>query len=73
MRISNDELFQGVLKAINSVRWRDCEEDDSYEWYYAEDMLYVIRLKLVNAYWFIKAKSPSKAFEIIKGRITNSK
>ena len=71
MKISNDELFQSVAKAINNVRWRACEEDDAYEWYYAEDMLYVIRLKSANAYWFIKAKSPSKAFETIKGRVTN--
>lgn len=69
MKFSNDDAFQAVFVAIKSVRWRDCEQDNNYEWYYAEEEHYVIRDKKTHAYWFAKAKSPYKAFEYVKGKL----
>lgn len=69
MRFNNDDVFQAIFIAIKNVRWRNCEEDSDYEWYYAEEMHYAIRHKPTQAYWFVKAKSPNKAFECVKGRV----
>ena len=64
MRINSDDAIQATFTALKSVRWRDCEENINYEWYYAEDRHYVIHNKETNAYWFVKGGSPSNAFEV---------
>ena len=61
-----DVTIANVVYAFKGIKWRDCESDDAYEWYYAENMLYVIREKKTRAYWFVKAKSPQTAYECMK-------
>ena len=62
-----DEYVHEVFKRFgnNGVRWHDFHEvgiDESYyDYYYAESMLYVIRDRLMNTYYFVEARSPGKA------------
>lgn len=47
------------------IRWHDFHEvgadEPYYEWYYAENMLYVIRDRIMHHYSFIHASSPVDA------------
>ena len=64
-----DKAIQDIFGVVKKVKWRDCEEDSRFQWYYAEENHYLISDKKTGAYWFIKAKSPSSAFESVKGRL----
>ena len=64
-----DTTIQSMFTIFKSIRWRDCEEDSNYEWYYAESMHYLVHDKTTNAYWFIKAKSPSNAYDIVLRKV----
>ena len=61
--MQTDDIIQNMFKTIKNVKWRDCEENEEYEWYYAESMHYIIHNKRTHAYWLVKAKSPSMAFD----------
>ena len=67
-----DQMLHTVADRIDKVRWRDCKEygakDDTYEWYYAEDELYIIRHKQLGHIYFISARSPVKAVERLERR-----
>ena len=67
--MSVDKAFQDVFKAMKNVKWRDCE-NSQYKWYYAEDCHYIIKDEKTNALWFVKAKSPQNAFDIVKNKLT---
>lgn len=64
-----DEAIQKVFTALKSVRWRDCDEDNRFQWYYAEEMHYVVQNKDTGAYWFVKAKSPASAYESVRRKL----
>lgn len=64
-----DAVIQTLFKAFQSFKWKDCEADSRYEWYYAEDNHYVVHDKVTKAFWFIVAKSPVKAFESVMSKI----
>lgn len=64
-----DTVIQNAFTAMKNVRWRNCEENTGYEWYYAEDCHYIVRNKVTSACWFVKAKSPNSAFEIVMKKI----
>lgn len=68
-----DSVIQTIFSTFKNIRWRECDENQNYEWYYAEDCHYVIRNKITSAYWFIKAKSPNSAFEIVMKKINNER
>lgn len=63
--MNNDSVIQRIFTTLKELKWRDCEQNPDYEWYYAEDMHYIIRQKQTNACWFVKAKSPLTAFEYV--------
>lgn len=67
--MQNDSNIQEIFKTLKNVTWRDCETNDKFEWYYAENMLYVIHEKESNAYWFVKSKSPNSAYEVVIKKI----
>ena len=69
--MTNDEVIQKAFGVLPMMKWRNCEEDDAYEWYYAENNYYVIRHKHTDAYWCVKQKSPSKALECIKRKMND--
>ena len=56
-----DTTIQSFFQSIKNIRWRECEENDRLQWYYAENTYYVVNDKETNAYWFVNAKSPVKA------------
>lgn len=68
-----DMAIQNAYKALKSVRWHDFREvggDEPYfDWYYAENQLYVIRDRVMEQYYFVKARSPLDALKEFKGRI----
>ena len=63
-------MIQEIFTVFQKVKWRDCEENDDYEWYYAELMHYVVHNKRTNAYWFVKSKNPSNAYDIVKKKLS---
>ena len=67
--MSTDDTIQAVFTALKNIRWRDCEANAEFEWYYAESMHYVIRKKSNGACWFVKAKSPDSAYEIVSRKV----
>ena len=67
-----DSIVQNAFTAFKNIKWRDCEQNKDYEWYYAENMHYVIRQKKTNAYWFIKSKSPITALETVLNKLAQN-
>lgn len=49
------------------IRWHDFREvgveEDYYDWYYAEDRLYIIRDRVMTTYYFVEAGSPVEAMK----------
>ena len=49
------------------IRWHDFREvgveEDYYDWYYAEDRLYIIRDRVMTTYYFVEARSPVDAMK----------
>lgn len=70
-----DEILRSVAEGLDNVRWRSCQgygaPDDTYEWYYAEGRLYVIRSRKMKGYHFVYGKSPEDAFERLRQRFLN--
>ena len=56
--MSTDEVFQEVFKRMDKVRWRGFENDERYEWYYAEEGIYAIRRKASGEVMYLKAFAP---------------
>lgn len=56
--------------SAGAISWKDCKDyggfDDTYEWYYAEDRLYVIRHKKLHTCFITRAKSPEHAYMNLK-------
>lgn len=65
-----DRAFQMVYKALRekAIKWNDFHkigvDEDYYDWYYAEDELYVIKDRIFDRLTLIKAKSPKMAMDI---------
>ena len=64
-----DSIIQNFFAVVKNIKWRNCEEHDGLEWYYAEDMHYIIRQQSTNAFFFVKAKSPNSACDIVWKKI----
>ena len=52
------------------IRWHDFNSvgviEDYYDYYYAEDRLYIIRDRIRSTYWFCHASSPAHALETMR-------
>ena len=63
-----EKKIHDVFEGLKSIRWHDFEEvgysAPYYQYYYAEDRLYVIRDCMLGNYWFVEAGSPAKAMQI---------
>lgn len=70
--MSFDRMVQEVESGLSVQTWRNCKDcgapDDLFEWYYAEDRLYVIRNRKMKGYYFVYAKSPADAWEKLRKR-----
>lgn len=64
------EAIQDVQGALDGLMWRECADygapDDTYEWYYAESGVYIIRHKKLKTCFFTKARSPEDAFNKLR-------
>lgn len=62
-----DKAFHIVALAIENIHWRDFLEvgldEPYYDYYYAEDELYIIRDRVSLRLWFCKARSPKEAWQ----------
>lgn len=67
--MQTDTIIQTLFKSFQNIGWKDCEEDSTLEWYYAENNHYVVHHKDMNGYWFVVAKSPSKACNSVISRL----
>ena len=70
-----DKMIQYVYEYLQSrvgARWHDFQEvgldEPYYDFYYAEDMLYIIRDRLMETYYFTRARSPKEALDAFKER-----
>lgn len=63
----DDAAHRLAYYGMDDVRWRNCVDygapDDTYEWYYAEERLYILRHKKMKTCFFVKASSPADAFD----------
>ena len=54
------------------IPWRDFSDvgldEPYYNYYYAEDRLYIIKDNMSSCMWFVEATSPAEALKIIKDR-----
>ena len=70
--MSIDRAFAMIFKAISSraIKWNDFRkvgvEEDYFDYYYAEDELYVIHDRIFDTIEFVKAKSPKEALQSFK-------
>lgn len=57
---------------VENIPWRDFKDvglqEYYYDYYYAEDELYLIRDRISLAIWFIEARSPKEALDTLKER-----
>ena len=62
-----DEKIHQVSEFFKNCKFENIEpyinKKSVYEFYYAENELYVLRTKYSKEYSFIKAKSPKEAYE----------
>ena len=64
-----DSVIQSFFTICKNIKWRKFDNDSRLEWYYAENMQYVIHDTLTSGYYFIKAKSPINAYDIVEKKV----
>lgn len=64
-----DKAFHLVASATENIHWHDFREagldEPYYDYYYAEDELYIIRDRVYLRLWFCKARNPKEAWQKI--------
>ena len=67
-----DKNIHNFYEDIENIQWLDFKavglENIFYEYYYAEEELYIIRDRVTKCMWFINARSPKEALETLKRR-----
>lgn len=65
--MSIDSGFHSLWNIKDNIKWNDFRkvgvEEDFYDYYYAEDELYVIRDRIRGSMYLCKAKSPKEAWQ----------
>lgn len=65
-----DKSIHLFYENIKNIPWSDFKfvglENKFYDYYYAQDGLYLIHDKISDGIWFINARSPKEAFYILK-------
>lgn len=79
--IALDDAIHKVWKAFDSFKggaiiWRDFREvgveEYYYDWYYAENRLYIIRDRMIETYCFVEAGNPKEALKLYKDRLDDA-
>ena len=69
-QMRSDNSIHDVFKYFGECRWHDFRdvgiEEDYYDYYYAENCLYVIRDRILEKFFFVKAYSPKQALNSMK-------
>lgn len=74
--MSIDKSIHEVYEKLNNgyIRWHDFQEvgvdEHYYQWYYAENRLYVIQDVMTGEWWFVMARSPVNALAMYKERLS---
>ena len=75
--MSFDMRIHDFFNDYRNIFWLEFEKvgvkAPFYEYYYAEDELYLIRDNITECVWFIEAKSPKEAFEKLQERFDSMK
>lgn len=75
--MQQDINIQLAANALERARWHSCQDEgapnDKFDWYYAENKIYVIRNKAMKSYNFIRAKSPKEAWEKLEKQFLSQK
>lgn len=64
-----DSIIHELYKCFEDkgIKWNDFHgvgvDEDYYDYYYAENQLYIIRDRVMEKYWFVKARSPVEALK----------
>jgi len=70
--VEMDKNIHLFYENIKNIPWLDFKvvglENKFYDYYYAQEELYLIHDKISDAIWFIHAKSPKEALYILKTR-----
>lgn len=73
---ATDKAIHKVYKDIGQVRFRDYQsigiDEHYYLWYYAENMLYILRDVMLDCLYFVEARSPKGALDIVKERCADA-
>ena len=69
-----DEYFHRICNHFAEIRWKDFPEDGTddlhlYQYYYAEDELYVIKSNISDMIAFERAKSPIDALRSLEDKM----
>lgn len=68
--MSLDKTIHNFHDRIKDIMWRDFKDvgldEYYYDYYYAEEELYLIRDRISECIWFIEARSPKQALESLK-------
>ena len=68
-----DKAIHQLYDDIKEIRFNDFlslgADEHYFDWYYAESGLYIIRDVMIDALYFIEARSPVKALEQLKSRL----
>lgn len=67
--MSVDEHIHELHKQLDKMLWRDFDNEEQYEWYYAENNLYLLRYKPTGELAFIKGKSPDSALKTLENKV----
>jgi len=63
-------IFYEMYDSKYGIRWKDFRtvgiEEYYYDYYYAENELYVIRHRIDHSCYFIQAKSPKHALDVLR-------
>ena len=69
---SFDTRIHDAYVDFDNIPWCDFNtvgrQEYYYDYYYAEDELYIIHDRISEALWFIEARSPKQALDILKER-----
>ena len=65
-----DRAVHYLFENLNNIRWRDISEGGLFEYYYAENRLYILREKRIGQIYFVEANSPKDALMTIAGAVS---
>lgn len=64
-----DKTIRECFHIMHGIRWRDFEVYDRYQWYYAENLTYLVQDKWTGAVWCVFAENPMNALCVVLEKI----